>query len=248
MAGKYQSWALTFRPRNGVTEHQLDLLERWCKSTTNWYHIGVEKDDIARHAHIVVYRRFPSTRSNMVNLIIKTAFHNSLDAEEKTRPGYLKMAIKKDGARKSGLTINYNNNFLENYIGNPTKDDPFFCYSEKLPADHDVLLEYYPEKNDTANRAPLSPWFVKMEKLWHEFNDAQRAAWDPKFPHRNQTLQLTDEVVKKFVCHHMYHLRDIEVICDPRILTNKSKALTEFIKCRDQFGTIITSKSGMPCM
>lgn len=212
----YRAWTLTFRPRAGVTDRQLSQITDWCVKTTSFHHVGVEKADDARHAHITIFRPRTTSRSNMINMIIKTAFHNSLDEQEKTRPGYLKTYKDPSGRLKSGLNICYSDDFMANYVGANYKDDQYFLRSHHLPDDLEVLTDYYPAKDDTASVRPNSLWFVNREKAW-------LAAGLP--------AHLANDInVRAMLNYWMFNDRSIEVIADPRIFTQKVKALTMFLR------------------
>ncbi len=198
----YKAWSITARPRAGVTDDQVTALTRFGYRSD--YHLhGVEKEGAERHSHLGIYLPRLSTKSNICNRLLAMPEFRMLDGDERK-------------TLRRGVKIMYNTDFVMGYIGDEAKDDAFTEASRQLPDDLTLLDSYYPDKDDTQAKKPLSIWYHTMEQHWRAENPVHP-------PKELGTLE-------NFLYRLMYRDRVIEVISDPRIFKNKVQSLYYYIK------------------
>lgn len=200
----YQSYAVTLRPRGGVTDTQVEYFDLWASKTCDYHVIVTEKLDKERHIHAALFLKACTTRSNLNNRILSIKDIN-LDATEKK-------------VLRQGTRIMYNDDFFDKYMD---KEDDTQVISENLPDDREVLQAYYPEVGDkrASKEFKGSVWYLNCEKLWYEYEG---------YPF---TVHLDYRHVSCFLHQLMFVDRKIEVIDDPRKLAAKTAALLKFIEC-----------------
>lgn len=198
----YSTFALTLRPRAGVTDEQIEDVLKWCQNACKWYAIVTEKEDHARHIHAAIWLKKPSTRSNVNFRILSLKGFQALDNVEQH------VAVRK------GTSIMYNFDWNEEYM---TKGDSTEIIAEELGSEEE-MAELFPAKDDkrAAKKFLGSPWLVNMEKLWYlsPFKDS------------------TPNMEKVGIVMHcaMYVDRVIEAILDPRKYKQHQIGLLHFIK------------------
>lgn len=202
----YRSWCLTFRPKEGITDDQIDAISQWLQKA-DWHIAVLHNHGEARHMHMSVWLEKSTTKSNLNNRFL------SIKGIEGT------LSSVEQKVFRAGTKIQYNSDFVCNYM--QTHDDPRVV-TERLPecklednATSEILCAYYPEPDDTRAKREFkgTPWYVEMEKKWHEA----------------PPQQITEESVKIFVHHHMFVARTIHVIDDPKRLAHKIAALVKFL-------------------
>lgn len=202
----YRSWAITYRPTNGISDDEIDVLTKWM-GKADFHYAVIHAHGQQRHMHASIWLPNATTRSNLINRIL------SIKGIHLTGPE------KNVLTKKDGIKIQWDSNFIGNYM--LTHDDPRVV-SEKLPEPtfeqnlvSPILEGYYPEPDDQRAKREFkgSPWYLNMEKKWHEM----------------PPQQITEESVGIFVHHHMFVARTIQVIEDPRKLAQKISALVKFL-------------------
>jgi len=201
----YQSYAITYRPTDGITDGEIDALSSWISKVCDWHLVISEKTENERHLHAALYLHANTTRSNLHNRILSIK-------------GIELSGVEKSVFRK-GTKIMYNHDWALNYL---SKGDSTVILSENLPeqAEFDEILgAYYPEKNDDRSSKKFTGdlWYLHLEKLWEEHAD------DPS------TRKTEEEYVKAFLHNCMFVWRQINVISDTRIFNQKAVALTKFL-------------------
>lgn len=150
-AQKYKTFAITFRPRDGVTNDQIAKMEKWLRRHAEYHHLITEKEDLERHIHCGFVKKNESTVSNM-RALMKGLF-KGISAEESR-------------VLSAGVKIMYNEDWLSSYLN---KGDDTVVISTNLPeAGH--LESYFPPKpivSDNRTRK-CSAYYHDLEKLWYE--------------------------------------------------------------------------------
>lgn len=205
----YRTFAITLRPTDGITDEQIDAIDGWLQKVCHYHACITEKTGTARHLHAALYLSKTCTRSNLHNRILAI----------KGIDGTLS-AIEKSVFRK-GTKIMYNDDFAQSYLA---KGDDTVEVSTNLPEDLEVLQEYYPEPDDDRAKKKFegSKWYVDQERAWLA---DERAHWF--------TRRVDDDAVKAFLHHRMFVSREMEVIDDPRRLSQKVKGLVNFLRRTD---------------
>jgi hypothetical protein len=147
---KYQSYAITVRPLDGITDAQILLFQQYVKKQCDYYHVVTEKTMAERHVHAALFLKKPKTRSNVSTEIMRV--FKELTPTEKS-------------VLRKGIRIMYNGDFIDNYLD---KDDDTVVVSSSLPeAAH--METYFPPKpvpKETAKKCSL--YYHELERLWYE--------------------------------------------------------------------------------
>ena len=150
---KFSTFAITFRPRDGVTEEHISLFTNFVKKTSDYYYIITEKEDDERHIHSAVVTKTPLARSNVCQRL-KQLF-KGLDPEEYA------VLFK-------GVKILYSDDFITKYMD---KDDDTVVIERNLP-ESASLEAFYPPKPSVGpvnRRLQYHHQMEELEKLWHQF-------------------------------------------------------------------------------
>lgn len=156
---KFSSFALTFRPLNGVSDDQVSVLSKWIRKRCEYYHIVTEKQGSERHVHAGIFLKKEMDRSNLAVLLSR--LFPDLSASEKS-------------VWLRGIKVMYNNDFIKNYLD---KDDDTDIICSSLPeAGH--LESFFPPIPAEAVKLPRhSLFYHELEALWlqhiplgHEIN------------------------------------------------------------------------------
>ena len=179
MAPKYNTWAITIRPTNGITNEQIEGVTAWITKICDYYHIITEKDGIERHLHAALFLKKDDHRSNLNNRIL------SIPCLKDTLTGNEQAVLRR------GTKIMYDWNWINKYM-NPKenlKRDPFHKdISSFLPPmeQWEVIRDQrFPEKSDKRAEQKFEgdPWMLKMESLFKDWlNGARNDPGEPPPP------------------------------------------------------------------
>ena len=133
---KFQSFALTLRPRNGVTDEQVKEVTAWNRKRSLHFHVITEKDGSARHIHAALILKTAVTRSNVLTVWQRLIKKFGLDTEE--------LAVARKGVR-----VLYSNDFIDQYLN---KGDDTEVIASELP-EKAHLESYYPPKPEVKTKA-----------------------------------------------------------------------------------------------
>lgn len=199
---KVKTYAVTFRPYNGVTDEQIAKLCKWCDKKYHWDSLITEKLDDKRHVHMAVYLEQPVAAGNMRNTL--TRLFKELSEEERT-------------VFRNGIKIMYNHDWLTNYL---EKGDDTVEIASRLPTTEGpgYLESYYPppleDRENKAKRA-ADAYYANLEVLFYE--------------HQPRHLDVNPENVRHFLYDMMYAKRLIRVIADDRKILQVSRHLSRYI-------------------
>lgn len=150
---KFSTFAITFRPRDGITDDQVTLLQEWIRKRSLYYHVVTEKTGSERHLHAGIVLRTPITRSN-VSMMLSRLF-SSLSSQEKH-------------VFLNGIKVMYNRSFIESYL---SKDDDTTVVISSLP-EAAKLDSYFPPKPDLSSKVKkCSHYYHELESLYHQHSD-----------------------------------------------------------------------------
>lgn len=147
---KCQSYALTIRPLDGITDSQISKTVNYIKRTCDYYHVITEKTMAARHLHAGIFTKNSKTRANIVTEVLR--LFKDLEPKEKS-------------VLRSGIKIMYNGDFIKNYL---SKGDDTVVIESHLPeAGH--LESYFTPKPLPKEKAPKhSLYYHQLSSLWYE--------------------------------------------------------------------------------
>lgn len=183
---KYRSFALTVRPRNGVTIPIVDALEKYCKTFPH-YQMVLEGQNESRHAHIQIWLDNPTTKGD-ANKKLERVCSRCYDDWDQAQQKVL----------RSGTKIAYND-WLENYcIQNDIKGESNVVLDNR-PLDTDPYYPSEEEQEATQRRSQaVDQQFCKLELLFEEWNEVQQRS-------------ITKETVGMFLADMMFASRKIQV-------------------------------------
>lgn len=146
------SFAVTHRPRGGITDDDISLFTKWCRKQCAYFFVITEKEDEARHLHAALFLKKKTSHSNVANTILRV-FKN-LDVEERS-------------VLRSGIKAMYNSDFITSYM---EKGDDTVVIERNLP-EVSTLDSYFADVPDKRKRGPSAadPFYANLEKLWWEF-------------------------------------------------------------------------------
>lgn len=201
-AQKFSTYAVTLRPRNGVTPSQVAAVSTWIKKRCTHYYIVTEKSDHEIHLHAALYLRVSVTRSNFVTVYVRLLKTFELDIEE------LSVARK-------GVRILYSNDFITNYLD---KDDDTVVVATCLP-EMALLNQYYPPKpvvvDSDSRTKKCSAYYHSLEELWHKY--------------KRPLMEVNTVNVRHFLFNMMYNERCINIIKDDKTIIQTARHLTRFL-------------------
>ena len=152
MDSPIRSFALTLRPRHGVTDDEIKSLVKWTKKNAEYYYVITEKKDHERHVHAALFLKTKKTRSNFATDMLRLFKH--LDIEEKA-------------CLRGGIKKMYNSDFVTNYL---EKDDDTVVIEKNLP-EISTLDSYFQEVPPPSKKGPAQtdPFYSNLEKLWYQY-------------------------------------------------------------------------------
>lgn len=197
---KVKSYAITFRPFDGVTDQQVDKILKWIRKACDYYHVVTEKTMAQRHVHAGVFMNRECTRSNIVTRMMQ--LFPDLSPNEKS-------------VFRNGIKIMYNSDFIGKYLN---KDDETVIIGSSLPeAGH--MESYFPPKPDlpsVAKAKKCSLYYHELERLWME--------------HTTPGLEVNTLTVRDFLFNVMYNLRVLPVIRDDKSIIQTARHLVRWLK------------------
>lgn len=205
----FKSFAVTHRPKNGISDEDIESFCVWVRKHCDYYYVGVEKEDTSRHIHAGLFLKREKPRGDIVKML-----QNLWGLQ-----GVEKYVMSK------GIKVQYDGNFIENYIGNPDKDGDYHEIMSNLPeARH--LEGYYPKKNTELQskkrkRHLINAEYHRWEELWYEQNDPG--------------VEKTFVNVRKFLCTNIHKTRKIDKMRDRRTITFKVMDFTHFLNKATDF-------------
>lgn len=141
-------FAITHRPKNGVSDHDVHVLTEYLRKKGRYYKIITEKENHERHIHAVVYFKEPALCRNVTRAVLNL-FPDLLPEE--------KMVLRQ------GVKVSRSIQWLD-YLA---KGDSTVIVAENLP-EKSYLESYYPERVETTNERKKITYYLRLENLWYE--------------------------------------------------------------------------------
>ena len=151
MDPKFKTFAFTLRPRDGVTDAQVQKMEKYLKKNAEYYKLITEKTGPERHLHCAFVLKNEATRGNVC--VYMDRMFKDLEPDEKR-------------VMRQGLKVWYNRDFLS-YL-DKGDDTVVVCSSLPEVAYLDALFPPPPVPNDEKKLMHVQALLTKWEKLWHE--------------------------------------------------------------------------------
>ena len=186
---KYKTFAFTLRPRDGVTDKQIEQICVYSRKNCEYYHVITEKTDDERHVHAAWVMKEPKARSNVATCLIRM-FKELADDEKRVM--------------QNGLKIMYNEDWLRKYMD---KDDDTVVVTTNLP-EAGYLESYFPKKKSqepaVKKRLQWHSYMIELEGLWREYQS----------PH----LDVNTARVRDFLFDMQYSKRRIGLLDDKKLI------------------------------
>jgi len=149
---EFRTYALTVRPRDGITDEQISTTCRWIKKNSEYYHVVTEKTGSSRHLHAGFILKNPRPRSNILQRILQ--LFPDLSPEERT-------------VLRGGLKIMYNWDFINSYLD---KGDDTVLIERCLPESGHLESFFPPMPDPTVPRSERKCSLVlhELRDLWYE--------------------------------------------------------------------------------
>lgn len=146
---KFQTYAITLRPQNGVSEQDVSTMADWIKRKSTYYHIVTEKEGSAKHLHAGIVLSKAITRSNLCQTM--TQLYKGLSSVE--RSVFMK-----------GIKIMYNIDWISSYLA---KGDSTHVIASCLPEEGHIEA-YFPKKEEPRSGVKCSAFYHELEALWYK--------------------------------------------------------------------------------
>lgn len=201
-----RSYAITLRPRTGVSDEQIQTLVKWVKKNCEYYFVITEMTMADRHVHAGLFLKKKKTKSNFSTDMLR--LFKDLDVEEKS-------------VFRKGIRMMYNNDFIDNYLTKNT-DGETVVIERSLP-EVATLNSYYLECPAPKKKGPsaVDPFYANLEKLWWE--------------HKRPIEETNPSNLRNFLMNMMNNERKIRVIADNKKIFSISCALSRYINKESSF-------------
>lgn len=146
---KHQTFAITHRPKNGVTDDDVATMVKYCRRIAKYYKVITEKEDSQRHIHAAIFTEKPMYKKVIVLAVTK--LYPDLLPEEK-------MVLRQ------GIKVSGNTQWLD-YL---EKGDSTEVIASNLP-EKKHLESYYPPPEEISKTVRKNlTYYGRLEKLWYE--------------------------------------------------------------------------------
>lgn len=196
---KFTTFALTIRPKDGITDHHIKLTMGFIRRTCEYYHVVTEKEGSQRHIHAGIVLKKESTKGDLTTRILR--LFNDLSVEERS-------------VLRKGVKIMYNMDFITKYLD---KDDDTVVLASNLP-EAGSMESYFPDK-------PLTPQEGKERKCSVYYHELERMWYENRAPHHEVNTVTT----RDFLFEMMYAKRCLPVIRDDKQIIQVSRHLTRWL-------------------
>lgn len=145
---KEKVFAITHRPKDGVSNDDIEKLTGYLRKKGNYYKIITEKEGHERHIHAVVYMKEPTFKKVVVRAVLN--LYPDLLPEEK-------MVLRQ------GVKVSKSKQWLE-YL---EKGDSTVVIASNLP-EESCIDAYYPKREEPARESKKITYYTRLETLWYE--------------------------------------------------------------------------------
>lgn len=184
----FKTYAITIRPRSGISDQQIQKFSKWVKRNCEYYYVITEKTEDERHVHSALFLKTPKKRSNVSQCIVQ--LFKDLDPEEKS-------------VLQKGIKILYSNSFIESYMD---KGDDTVVIERNLPEVSHLECFYPPN--------PLAPTAVRRLHL-HSIMEQYEQFW---LQYRSPLDEVNTSTVRDFLFDLQYNKRVIGLLDDKKLI------------------------------
>lgn len=159
-----KSWAITFRPKHGVTDKlEKDFIK--CLKRREYHAMAIEGEDECRHIHAQIWTHNESRKSALKAALAKILEHNNEEMCELTED-------EMENQKRWGIFIRkpWNSNWIEEYC---QKDGDLTLDNRPMDVEWDLFEQScYPTKEEQAKimrkAHTADHYFNRLLELWEE--------------------------------------------------------------------------------
>lgn len=205
---KVKSYAITIRPRDGISEQQITKFCNYVTRKSIYYHVVTEGTMADRHIHAGVVFHKAAERRNVINEILR--LYPELDAKERT-------------VLRAGIKIMYNNDWINKYTekngadvegSDGTREEIISCLPESRHLD-----AYFPPKPEAksseAKRKEHNKRYQQLEKLW--------------FQYQTPGTEVNTPNCRAFLARMMYKENEINIPSQDKEIIQMARHLTRWL-------------------
>ena len=203
---EYRAYAVTIRPRNGVTDEHVKSVAKFVRFRSEYYVMVTEKTGHERHIHAGLFLKKPMRKNKLNEYLTNLICFKELGFDEKR-------------VIRQGTKIMYNCDWVNEYLD---KEDDTVIVMKNLPEEKH-LEAYFPgeaeqQKAQRAARvnAAKDAYFQMLEELWYQ-----------QMP---PGTEICFNTTKDFLADNMYNKRTIKVLRDLRHISNTANHLVRYLK------------------
>lgn len=184
---KVKTFAVTIRPKNGITDSQIRTFVSYVKRKCEYYFVITEKEEDERHIHSGLVFKKETTTSNVCTEILR--LYKELEDDERK-------------VLRNGVKVMYNKDFIDNYMH---KGDNTVIIEKNLPESHHLESYFPPPKKARTESYALNHHrtMKSYESLWLEY----------RAPH----VEIHTDVVRDFLFDMQYNKRRIGLLTDTQL-------------------------------
>lgn len=184
MSNKLKTFAVTIRPKDGITDTQIKTFVSYAKRKCEYYYIITEKEDDERHIHAGLFYKKETQRSN-ITIELSRLFKDLSPDERKVL--------------MQGVKVMYNNDFISKYMN---KGDSTTIVESNLP-EIGTLESFYPP--------PLPTGTERKHLNHHSLMKQYEVLWNTyRAPH----VEIITSNVRDFLFDMQYNKRTIGLLTD----------------------------------
>lgn len=146
---KHSTFAVTVRPRDGVTDDMCRKVTAWCNTRSKYCKVITEKEGSERHIHLFMVTQTPMQTATLRRSLLSLLKDDLSETERDVQRNGVKTAFNPDWLA-----------YLDK--GDSTK----VLYSNLPEVAH--LESYFPPKVDNTGKQKSLSFYEKLEKLWYE--------------------------------------------------------------------------------
>lgn len=200
----YKSFAITVRPRLGITNDTIDAIKSWLNKQNHSVAV-LEMEDEARHLHAQIWLDEGRTKDD-VGKAVKRICERTIEDWDAAQAKVL----------RGGIKIAYTDWYLEYLLDNENKENPNVIINNPP----DKTEQYYPsEEEQEAVRlcsTATDPRFFKMEQ-------------DANVYFTKYDKEITLKNVAAWLCYVMFEERTMKVLINQRDRTALCKTLYAYM-------------------
>lgn len=208
----YRSFAITVRPRDGVSDNTISALLKWFQKL-DYAFVCLEKEGHERHLHAQIWSDTPKARGDIVKQVERIC-ERTIDDWDQAQKRVLRGNA---GEKKGGIKISYSDWYLDYLKDNELKEMVCNTIYEKLP----------------VNTYPFYPTEEEQEKVMTTARAVDQRFTDLEFKCQDflkiHDKPLTQKSIALFLCDAMFSSRTIKVMMHQRDRTALASALFAFM-------------------